>query len=78
MKNECSKRRTVDNPYEVWKSYDGRWTWKVLKKYQTPEKELTNPYARWFCAVSSPFTEGYDDYGDVYVAEIRSNAVKVG
>jgi hypothetical protein len=55
-KNECGKTRPVENPYEVWKSIDGSWEWRVLKKYQTPEKEAKNEYARWFCAVYSPIT----------------------
>ena len=49
MKNECGKTRPVGNPYEVWEG--NGWTWKVLKKYQNPEKEKANPYARWFCEV---------------------------
>ena len=77
MKNECSKRRTADNPYEVWKSRDGSWTWKVLKKYQAPDKEASNPFARWFCAVSSPYTHGMEELGDVYVSEVKSQATKV-
>jgi len=68
----------VDNPYETWKA--GDWEWRVLKKYQTPEKEAANPYARWFCAVYSPITReqmssGYE-LGDVYVSEIKSVAQK--
>ena len=43
-KNPCGKKRKLDNPYEVWK--DGGWEWRVLKKYQTPENEAKNPYAR--------------------------------
>ena len=35
--NPCAKTRPVDNPYEVW--VNGDWTWKVLKKYQTPKRE---------------------------------------
>ena len=77
MKNECAKRRTADNPYEVWKSRDGSWTWKVLKKYQAPDKEASNPFARWFCAVSSPYTHGMEELGDVYVSEVKSQATKV-
>jgi len=74
-KNECAKTRPVENPYEVWVA--GSWTWKVLKKYQTPENEAKNPYARWFCAVSSPHTFGGYDLGDVYVRDITENAVRI-
>ena len=73
-KNKCGKTRPVENPYEVWQSYCGSWTWKVLKKYQKPSKEEENPYARWFCAVSSPYTYGSYDLGDVYVTEIKNHA----
>jgi hypothetical protein len=73
-KNLCSKTRPVSNPYEVWKL--GDWTWKVLKKYQSPENEAKNSYARWFCFVTSPFCpEG--EYGDTYVRDITGNATRV-
>ena len=75
-KNLCGKMRPKTNPYEVWQSPDGSWTWAVLKKYQTPEKEASNEFARWFCSVTSPFTP-HGEMGDVYVSEIKSNAVKV-
>ena len=65
--------REKDNPYEIW-SNDSGWQWRVLKKYQKPELEAKNPYARWFCAVSSPYTFGEFELGDVYVSEIKSNA----
>ena len=73
MKNECGKTRTKDNPYEVWVNESG-WEWKVLKKYQTPDNERKNPYARWFCAVKSPFTDGSYELGDVYVKDVVSSA----
>jgi hypothetical protein len=47
-----------------------------LKKYQNPENEAKNAYARWFCAVKSNFTYGEFEYGDVYVSEIKANGVK--
>ena len=74
--NLCRKTRPKDSPYEVWKGrmmgQDG-WTWNVLKKWQADDEK---PFARWFCFVTSPF---YPDgeYGDVYVKEIKSCAVKV-
>ena len=76
-KNLCGKSRKLDNPYEIWQTPDGSWTWRVLKKWQSPSKEKSNPYARWFCAVSSPHTYGGYDYGDVYVREITQYAIKV-
>jgi len=71
MKNECAKTRPVSNPYEVWRTLDGSWTWKVLKKWQVDDNK---PFARWFCSVTSPFCT---EMGDVYVSEIKSAAVKV-
>lgn len=76
MKNECGKMRKPENPYEIWQSADGSWTWKVLKKYQNPEKEAANPYARWFCFVTSPYCP-YGEMGDVYVSEIKGMATRV-
>lgn len=75
MKNQCAKTRSVDNPYEVWTTPDNSWEWRVLKKYQSPENEEKNPYARWFCAVKSPFTYGSWEYGDTYVKDIKQYAV---
>jgi hypothetical protein len=75
MKNLCAKTRPVENPYEEWVGtggFDG-WTWKVLKKWQTPDREKDNPYARWFCWVSSPLCpEG--EMGDTYVNDIVTHA----
>jgi hypothetical protein len=76
MKNICGKTRPANNPYETWVSPDGEWKWLVRKKYQTPEGEAANPYARWFCTVISPFTP-HGEVGDVYISEIKSQAVKV-
>jgi len=76
VKNLCGKMRPVENPYEVWEN-DSGWQWRVLKKYQIPEKEADNPYARWLCAVSSPYTFGSYDMGDTYVLDIVSNANQV-
>jgi len=74
MKNECLKERKVDNPYEIWKHEDAGWEWRVLKKWQVDDDK---PYARWFCAVKSPMTYDSWEYGDVYVKEIKEQAVKV-
>jgi hypothetical protein len=85
MKNTQNKMRTSDAPYEIWQSFDGSWTWLVLKKWQGDDNA---PYARWFCQVFSPMTygsydvstgkaEGGSDMGDCYVSEIKSVAVKV-
>lgn len=71
-KNLCGKTVKPEDAYEVWKNASG-WTWYVLKKYQSPEQEALNPYARWFCLVKSPYVpEG--EMGDVYVRDIKSSA----
>src|SRR5437868_10866532 len=75
--NPCAKTVTLENAYEVWQSYDGSWTYFVLKKYQTPEKEAQNPYARWYCDVSSPLTQGRLDYGDTYVRTVKDGTDRV-
>jgi len=77
MKNLCGKTVDVESPYEIWKSADGSWEWRVLKKYQNPEKEAENPYARWYTAVRSPYTYESWEYGDSYVSDITKYATKV-
>jgi hypothetical protein len=74
VKNLFSKERPVENPYEVWKTADGSWEWRILKKWQTDDNK---PYARWLCAVKSPMTYGGFDIGDVYVKSIKSSAMKI-
>lgn len=64
-----------ENAYEVWQSRDGLWVWYVLKKYQSPEKEKENPFARWFVSVDSPFV--INEMGDTYVEDIVSNAIRI-
>ena len=76
-KNTQGKRREVDDPYEVWKSYDSQYEWRVLKKYQAPHKEAENPHARWLCATKGPGTFGQYEYGDEYVRRIKAEGYKV-
>ena len=75
MKNLCGKTVTKENAYEVWSNCS--WTWYVLKKWQSEDKEKTNPYARWFCLVVTPMTGESGDMGDVYVREIKQQAVRI-
>ena len=75
-KNECGKTRKLDNPYEVWSGPSG-FEWRVLKKYQAPENEAKNPYARWYCAVKSDMTYGEFESGDTYVSDIKSYGVQI-
>ncbi len=76
MKKLCGKTRPKEDPYETWVSFDGTWKWLVRKKYQSPEAEAANPYARWFCTVITPASP-HGDTGDVYVSEIKAQAVRV-
>lgn len=70
-KNKCAKTRDVNEPYEVYRNlFMPDWEWRVLKKWQQPNREAENPYARWFCAVKSNMTQGGYDMGDVYVRDI--------
>lgn len=71
--SEMSKRLKENKPIEIWSTPDGSWKWEVYRKYQKPDKESKNPYARWFCKVKSPFTP-QGELGDVYVREIKSHA----
>ncbi len=69
-KNPCARRVPPEHAYEVWQSFNRQWTYFVLKKYQSPEKEAQNLYARWFCMVTSPITPK-GEYGDVYIATVK-------
>ena len=72
--NPCAKTVKRKDAYEVWKA--GSWTWYVLKKYQSPENEAKNPYARWFCdVVTDVCPDG--ELGDVYVKDIKSVATRI-
>lgn len=70
MSNTMGKSRKIDNPYSIWRN-DAGWEWRVLKSYHT---DINKPNARAFCAVSSPYTFGGYDYGDVYWSDIFNNA----
>ncbi len=76
MSNPCAKTVSREKAYEVWQSLDGSWTWYVRKKWQSPQQEAKNPYARWYCDVVTPIVpEG--ETGDVYVREITANARRI-
>ncbi len=75
-KNPCAKRVPPEEAYEVWQSYDGAWTYFVLKKYQSPEHEAQNPYAKWFVLVKSPiYPNGWPEDG--YVSSIKQGTRQV-
>ena len=75
-KNLCGKTRKTDDPYEIWTGPRG-FEWRVLKKYQNPENEAKNPYARWYCAVKSDMTYDMWEYGDVYAQDIVTYGERV-
>tara|TARA_Y100000034_G_scaffold2039_1_gene2562 strand:+ start:594 stop:842 length:249 start_codon:yes stop_codon:yes gene_type:complete len=75
-KNECGKTRPIENPYEIWENPHSGFIYRVLKKYQRPDKEASNPYARWLVATKSPFTYGNWEMGDGYVADITKGSIK--
>src|SRR5436305_1662882 len=80
-KNPCARTVKPEQAYEVWQTenhpaYGGTWTWYILKKYQSPEKETQNPHARWLCMVTSPYTSARGDWGDVYVRDILATGAQ--
>ncbi len=70
-KNLFGKSRSIDKPYAVYRGNGpfGNTEVRVLKTYQTVDKERSNPYARWMVAVKSDFTYGSFDMGDSYIKE---------
>jgi hypothetical protein len=81
-RNPLAKSRKVGDPFAtfyVTNNQTGVWfEWQVLKTYQLPKNEEQNPYARWLCAVKSPYTHGSYEMGDVYIDEIlRTGAAMI-
>ena len=70
-KNLMGKTRNTQKPYAIFKGQGpfGETEVRLLKAYQTPEKESANPYARWMVAVKTPMTHGGYDMGDSYIKE---------
>lgn len=66
-KNIHGKTRKVEYPYHVIK-HDG-FEYRILKRYQSPEKEKVNPFAKWYCAVASPYNYSWE-FGDIYIKDI--------
>lgn len=71
VKNLFGKSKSKDAPYAVYKGYGpmGNTEVRVLKTYQSHEREKENPYARWFVAVKTDMTFGSYDIGDSYISE---------
>ncbi len=72
MKNLLNKTRKTEEPYLIF-TRPG-WEYRVLKAYQTREKEESNPFARWFLATKSPHTYGSWELGDGYAKDIKEHA----
>ena len=70
-KNLKGKTRKVDNPYEIYVNERAGWEWRILKHYQSPDKEKSNPYARVFVAAKSPMTYGSFEMGDEYLKNVQ-------
>jgi len=70
-KNLFGKSASKDAPYAIYRGYGpfGNTEVRVLKTYQSVDKERSNPYARWMVAVKSDFTYGSYDMGDSYIKE---------
>jgi hypothetical protein len=75
-KNKCGKTRPIEDPYEIWENPQSGFVFHVLKKYQRPDKEAENPFARWFVATKSPFTYGNWELGDGYIRDIMKNSIQ--
>jgi|GEM_PF-1600867 len=70
--NPYGRCRPVEKPYETWRSIDGLWEWRVLKK--TDYKE---GHSIWECAVKSPDTFGGWEIGSVNEYEVTQNGKMV-
>tara|TARA_R110000744_G_scaffold374678_1_gene487617 strand:- start:1309 stop:1629 length:321 start_codon:yes stop_codon:yes gene_type:complete len=74
-KNLMGKSRDKEDPYAIFEGWGpfGHTITHLLKVYQKPDKELANPYARWFVAVKSDMTHGSYDMGDSYLMDATGN-----
>ena len=67
------KTAGLENPHAIYKATSKGlmdFEWRVLKTYQKPDREKTNPYAVWLVAARSDMTHGGWDMGDVYIQDI--------
>jgi len=74
-KNILNKTADIETPYAVFKGNGpfGDTEVRLLKTYQKPDNELSNPYARWMVAARSDMTFGSWEYGDSYIHEAVYN-----
>ena len=71
--NPCGKLTTPEQAYEVWGSPDQQVVYYVLRKYELPEMEERNPFAKWYVAAKSPVLDGKLEYGDMFIERVKSN-----
>jgi len=68
-KNPFGKSADKDNPHAIYESDHMNFKWRVIKTWKHADNESSDPYARWYCFVTSDMCpEG--EYGDVYKKEI--------
>jgi hypothetical protein len=72
--NPYNKEVKREEAHMVWQTPNGQWTWYVLTAWQIDDDK---PFARWYCNVVSPMVGERGETGDVYVADIKSVAVKL-
>jgi len=74
MPNPFKKTRPVDEPYAVYTNVQRGWEWRILATRKMPENE-GSPFAIWYVAAKSPYTDGRSEYGDTYKSDILQNGV---
>ena len=67
-KNLFGKTVDKNKPYAVYSN--GDFLWKVLKTYKVADNEQKDPYARWFCFVTSSHCP-YGEFGDTYALDVK-------
>lgn len=67
-RNAWGKTRDVEQPYITIPR--GDWEWRVLKAYKSAKSAAGDLFARYLCAVRSPYTFGEWEIGDTYIREI--------
>jgi hypothetical protein len=72
-----AQRIKLHKPLEVWEEVSSGWRWEVYRKYQKPEKEATNPYARWNVITFSPIVPEGEGPADCYVSTIKRKGVRI-
>lgn len=73
-RTKFGKTRKIEQPYAIFAGDGpfGETECRVLKTYQSAEKEKQNPYARWFIAIKTDCTYGSYDMGDSYIRDAKA------